>query len=971
GALDSAGYNLTSGGNSISGSGVSGSGVLLNSANSAVTITGNVTLASASTINTSGGTSSQITFSGIATTFSSSDFIKIGSGTVVLAATTSITANWLIQEGTLSTPSVAGNLQGRPLYLGSSSTIGTLLKTSGGGNTALSIYTNAGGGIYDFSETGLQQFTLSTGTNAPIALNGNLNVKFESGYKLEFLYGFNGTGGFTVTQGTSSVGSLVLSAANTYSGATTINGDTLRLGATNAIPSGSAVTINGGTLSTNGFSSGSTSNTGTLTIGNNGGTIALKSSGTESLYFANSSAVTWGSGTLTIMGWSGAAGSTGTKGKIFVGSTSGALIAGQLAKINFSGFGSGATILSTGEIVPVPGTSNATDLFKSLTSGNWNSASSWQSSSDAGATWGAATLVPGSSASGITIQSGHTITLDVSPAIGSAKTLTINGTLIAGTYILSGTGGNISIASTGILKTANTTGILGTITATGTITFTSGSTIEFNNLGTVTTPQSLNPGSLDISGVNIAVTGTAAGTNTVLSLDVSGKTINSLIVNQFGSLNLNGMTLTTSSTSSLNGSGHTSLNSNIGDGAITNGSATSATLNANLTTSATNLTKIKGNTGLITVNGNIVTGGAEFQLAGTATTGVTVNGIISGGSIITKGGNTALTLAGANTFSTSNMNINAGGSLTLAATNALPVKSSNTATLDFLGTITFNLGNYNLGTSTSNTAGILWLNLASSSVPIYLGSNNNNTYYFAAANGQAWNSTHTMVIYNWTGTGGVTGSGNKIYVGSTSSGLTATQLGQISFNGYTVTPGSRLLSTGELVPNGSIATDYFRSNTTTGNWSSASSWQSSPDGSTNWITATAIPTSSATGINIQSGHTISVDAASSATSLTIAGTLSFSGTNTLTIATGGTLTNSGTFTAGAGTVAFAGTGTITGTSLPPVSVSTSGATIQKDELVIALATNAPSSNPDTGWVHPANYIEVFYEILKQDILRFI
>ncbi|MEI6507900.1 MAG: choice-of-anchor D domain-containing protein [Bacteroidota bacterium] len=57
----------------------------------------------------------------------------------------------------------------------------------------------------------------------------------------------------------------------------------------------------------------------------------------------------------------------------------------------------------------------------------------------------------------------------------------------------------------------------------------------------------------------------------------------------------------------------------------------------------------------------------------------------------------------------------------------------------------------------------------------------------------------------------------------------------------------------------SATTDYFRSKAT-GSWGTAATWESSADGSTNWITATLAPTSSANNITIRNGHTITISA---------------------------------------------------------------------------------------------------------------
>ncbi|SFI09405.1 beta strand repeat-containing protein [Halpernia frigidisoli] len=56
------------------------------------------------------------------------------------------------------------------------------------------------------------------------------------------------------------------------------------------------------------------------------------------------------------------------------------------------------------------------------------------------------------------------------------------------------------------------------------------------------------------------------------------------------------------------------------------------------------------------------------------------------------------------------------------------------------------------------------------------------------------------------------------------------------------------------------ANAYFRSNVTTGNWSSTSSWETSANGNTGWSAATLSPTSAANTITIRSGNTITINA---------------------------------------------------------------------------------------------------------------
>jgi fibronectin-binding autotransporter adhesin len=159
-----------------------------------------------------------------------------------------------------------------------------------------------------------------------------------------------GLGGF-IKEGP---GLLILSGNNTYSGSTCIKGGTLAWGADNTIPNGSPVVLGGGTLSTNGYCQSNP--LGVLTLDGNS-VIELNEAGNCVLKFADSREASW-SGILNISDWNGDWNGGGMD-EIFVGSTSFALRADQLGSIFFvnpSGH-SGifqATILSTGEVVPVP-----------------------------------------------------------------------------------------------------------------------------------------------------------------------------------------------------------------------------------------------------------------------------------------------------------------------------------------------------------------------------------------------------------------------------------------------------------------------------------------------------------------------------------------------------------------------------------------------------------------------------------------
>lgn len=154
--------------------------------------------------------------------------------------------------------------------------------------------------------------------------------------------------------------------------------------------------------------------------------------------------------------------------------------------------------LSGSQLTTGSGTSSPTDYFRSLSSGNWNTAGTWQSSPDNN-TWITSTLVPTSSAASITIQTSHTVTIN---ANATASNITISGT---GTLTFDGGAardltvtGNITISSSGgsfITQTSgtftNTMSVAGDITNAGTFDMSRGGTnfvctVTFNKNGNQT-----------------------------------------------------------------------------------------------------------------------------------------------------------------------------------------------------------------------------------------------------------------------------------------------------------------------------------------------------------------------------------------------------------------------------------------------------------------------------------------------------
>ncbi len=142
-------------------------------------------------------------------------------------------------------------------------------------------------------------------------------------------------------------GTLTLNGTSTYNGTTTITAGSLKLGAAERIADSSNVSAAAGTtFNANGFSE----TVGTLLL-TGSATLDLGAGGSNTLSFANSSALDWSSFTLTVSNWSGT-------NFLRFGSDSTGLTAGQLANINFTGFGTGAAIDASGFVtaIPEPGT---------------------------------------------------------------------------------------------------------------------------------------------------------------------------------------------------------------------------------------------------------------------------------------------------------------------------------------------------------------------------------------------------------------------------------------------------------------------------------------------------------------------------------------------------------------------------------------------------------------------------------------
>jgi fibronectin-binding autotransporter adhesin len=204
----------------------------------------------------------------------------------------------------------------RPIVLNGAVTVGN------NGNNVAIIGSN-------ITMNGATAFTATNANgNGILVLNGNIG---ETGGSRALTLTANGTG----------VNTLTLGGNNTYTGDTIVNGGILQLGASNRIADASRLTLGGGTFNTGGFNETlgalNLMTPSTLDFGN----------GASTLHFAASNALTWAR-PLAINNW------TGGSDHLFFGSSTAGLTTDQLNQLSFAGHTTGARMLSTGEVLPVP-----------------------------------------------------------------------------------------------------------------------------------------------------------------------------------------------------------------------------------------------------------------------------------------------------------------------------------------------------------------------------------------------------------------------------------------------------------------------------------------------------------------------------------------------------------------------------------------------------------------------------------------
>lgn len=670
--------------------------------------------------------------------------------------------------------------------------VGTITLAGAGSTAGVASVLTIQGNQLNLSSGGTINLNATAGTkgltynlNNAILLSGNANIA-GTGSATFNIGGIisDGSGGFGITKtGTSKV---TLSGANSYTGATIINGGTIKISAANNLGNNTSatntITLGGGTLE---------STSGTYNLGTNR-TVTVNGSGT---ILADTAA-----STLTVDG-NVQGGAAGTNTLTVNANTGNVIISGNI----IDGTGSTALIKSSTGTLTLTGTSNAYSGGTSITGGVLNVGS-------AGALGTTGTI----SMTGGTLQYSAANTTDYSSRFSTAASQTFkidNGgqTVAVGSNITTSTDAFTSLgAGTTTLGGANsyaglTTLTAGTLDVTGTNSSagntTSGGTLLLDNASN----GGLASGTLTISGgiVQAANAARTLSNNTLLtgSSTISGSqslTINGTVTNSGGSRTLTssitgGNTLAlgtvylseaqgTARSFTVSGVGNTTINS-IQDSAAGNSTAGGNTFIVNQTAGMGTLTLANADnyTGTTTLTSGTLSLGnkAVFGTSAVAWSAVSTSAStdLSGANKITNNG----TLTGSSTFTGSN-NIELGGTFTATGSRTI---TNNIATAT--GTLT--LSGSTIGLSSSATT---------------------NTLTFAGSG----NTMVSAVLQN-NGTGGTATAGNLAYTGggkltlantNTYTGTTAVSNGTLALTGAgAISSGSTITvsSTGNLTTSGS------------------------------------------------------------------------------------------------------------------------------------------------------------------------
>ena len=354
-----------------------------------------------------------------------------------------------------------------------------------------------------------------------ISGNGATRNIVGMGNNSVFFNGVISNGGATVNFIKEGTGSVSFNASNTYTGTTTVTGGTLTLNASASLPASNTVTINGGNLQINHPTALSTSNAvaltnGTLSVGTaptgtvNVGALAISpgtainlgtGANTFNLTIASTSGL--GSGNLTINNWSPSYGK-----RIFITDITHINNTAVLDRINFNGFGVGAKLINTNELVP-----KFLYYTNAAGSGLYSDGGSWLN--------GAPSLIDGTET--VYVQPGYTLTINTS-ALNFLKIFNAGTLIIGGPHsIITPNLANAGFENTGTL-TMNTGSVItigngATFLNSGSITMSPVATINMN-AGSIWAGNGTFIGGDGI--LNFTSTGTITSTSTLPNVRIAG-----------------------------------------------------------------------------------------------------------------------------------------------------------------------------------------------------------------------------------------------------------------------------------------------------------------------------------------------------------------------------------------------------------------------------------------------------------------
>ena len=839
---------------------------------------------------------------------------NINGGTLFASSLNSVTTD----AGLGTTHATSSNL-GAPvtvangtLGLGSSVNTGTLAYTGSGETTdrVLNLTGTTGGGSLDQSGTGLLKFTsalTATGLGAKtLTLQGSTAGSGELAGAI-----VDSSGGATsLTK--AGTGTWTLSAANTYTGLTTVNAGTLAVGSSGSLASGNDLTLGA---------------SGTADFANAGQTLGAVSNANATSNALNFSAA---SGTVTLASLSGSGNTTfgsnaniGTLsgGTVNLGSSSALTVSDGTSAGSITGTGGSLTKTSAGTLT-LSGANSYTGTT-TVSAGVLNIQN--------------ATAL-GTTAGGTSVASGAALQVQGDISVG-AEALTLGGTGVANDGALrniSGTNTYGGLVTLGAASRINSDAGTLTLSNVGTITG-SGFDLTLGGAGNMTVTSIIGTGSgnliKDGAGiVTLSGANTFSGTTTINAGTLRLGVINALdstsaiiLANAAGVvLDLNGFNV---SFGSLSGGGNLGGTVSLGSTTLTTGGDnTSTSYASNLSggggitktgTGVFTLTGTNSYTGATTVSGGTLQAGSTTAFGnGSAVTlantsgvvldlnnnNITVGSLAGGGS---TGGNVTL---GSGTLTAGDDNTNTSFGGVIGGTGGLTKSGSGTLTFNaantYTGLTTVSTGTFAIGSSGSLASGND-LTLGASGLATFanagqtLGVVSNANTATNALNFSA--STGTVTLASLSGLGNTRFGNDGVVTGGISAG-TVTSIGNLTANisGGTTTVGGLL--TGNISA-GTVGADSLSATTVSGGTTTITGTAGITTFSSGATTVGGVAT-----IGTLSGGIANLNGATSAITTLNGGTVNLGSGTTLSVSDG---TSAGVIAGTGGSLIKTSSGTLT------------------------------------------------------------